>query len=309
MIKRMIRLVRRAAFIIGGLALVYLGTVVVLTLRERPAALPVRPLSGGADIPAPSPARSADQTCGAPTALTGAASANAQSRMTLAIAPFGVAETGWQFYEALIAREIGTGCAGDSDGFADRLRAWQAAHAMPATGQVDTATLNTMALGWLRRRPFVAAMRLGCPPSPDPAQLAVAGPGEAYGGKTILARPAALAAWRHLVAAARRDGTGGPPLFQIASAWRGPDEEAARCADDSCGTAAKAHCSAHRTGLAFDLVLDPALGSEGFSTAAANRLRLSETPTYRWLVAHADRYGFVNYPYEPWHWEWTGEKI
>ena len=30
-------------------------------------------------------------------------------------------------------------------------------------------------------------------------------------------------------------------------------------------------------------------------------------PAYRWLVANADRFGFVNYPFEPWHWEWTGE--
>jgi LAS superfamily LD-carboxypeptidase LdcB len=34
---------------------------------------------------------------------------------------------------------------------------------------------------------------------------------------------------------------------------------------------------------------------------------MTTTPTYQWLVAHAHRYGFVNYPFEPWHWEWTGE--
>ena len=25
------------------------------------------------------------------------------------------------------------------------------------------------------------------------------------------------------------------------------------------------------------------------------------------LVTRATRFGFVNYPFEPWHWEWTGE--
>jgi LAS superfamily LD-carboxypeptidase LdcB len=28
---------------------------------------------------------------------------------------------------------------------------------------------------------------------------------------------------------------------------------------------------------------------------------------YRWLVANADRFGFLPYAYEPWHWEWAGE--
>jgi hypothetical protein len=315
MFKRMIRLLRRVAWVIGGVALVYLGIVVVLTLRQTPGGNPpatvpqTRPLPAIVHPPAPPPPRITAQDCAAPRELVAAAGANAQSRMTLAIAPFGVAETGWQFYEPLIARAIGSGCAGDSDGFAGSLRAWQAAHALAATGQVDAPTLSAMALGWLRRRPFVAAMRNGCPPAPDPSRLAVAGSGEAFGGKVILARPAALAAYRRMVAAARRDGVAGAPVLQIASAWRGPDEEAARCADDSCGTAAKAHCSAHRTGLAFDFVLDAALGGQGFSTAPATRLALSRTRTYRWLVAHAGRFGFVNYPYEPWHWEWTGDTI
>ena len=38
------------------------------------------------------------------------------------------------------------------------------------------------------------------------------------------------------------------------------------------------------------------------------RLYMTKTPTYRWLVANAGRFGFVNYPFEPWHWEWTGER-
>ena len=33
----------------------------------------------------------------------------------------------------------------------------------------------------------------------------------------------------------------------------------------------------------------------------------TQTATYRWLVAYARRYGFVNYVFEPWHWEWIGE--
>jgi zinc D-Ala-D-Ala carboxypeptidase len=43
------------------------------------------------------------------------------------------------------------------------------------------------------------------------------------------------------------------------------------------------------------------------STADPNRLFMTRTATYRWLLANAHRFGFVNYPFEPWHWEWTGE--
>ena len=320
MFKRVIGLIRRVVIGIGVAALVYLAIVVVLNRRDTkpsapPPALPQNRPSAVAAQPIflPPQVHLATADCGALVDLgrdiASAAAANAQSRSRLAVAPFGVAETGWQVYEPLIARTIGTGCAGDSFGFAHELRAWQAAHGIAAAGQIDTATMSALAMGWLQRRPFVAAMRNGCPPSPDPSRLAVAGSGEAYGGKVIMARPAALAAYRGMVAAARRDGITAPPLLTIASAWRGPDEELARCADGSCGTAAKANCSAHRTGLAFDFVLGNGPGDALFSTSPANRLALSQTPAYRWLVANADRFGFVNYPYEPWHWEWTGESI
>ena len=42
------------------------------------------------------------------------------------------------------------------------------------------------------------------------------------------------------------------------------------------------------------------------STNAYNRLWQSRGPAYRWLVRNAHRYGFVNYIYEPWHWEYVG---
>jgi LAS superfamily LD-carboxypeptidase LdcB len=50
-------------------------------------------------------------------------------------------------------------------------------------------------------------------------------------------------------------------------------------------------------------------GGRPESTDDANRLFQSRTATYRWLVANAGRFGFVPYPFEPWHWEWTGEPI
>ena len=99
-----------------------------------------------------------------------------------------------------------------------------------------------------------------------------------------------------------------PRNLTIFSAYRSPDSDAARCArDGDCDGVARAVCSPHRTGLALDLYVGQAPGFGPDSTAAPNRLAQSRSPAYRWLVANAHRFGFVNYPFEPWHWEWVGE--
>jgi LAS superfamily LD-carboxypeptidase LdcB len=54
----------------------------------------------------------------------------------------------------------------------------------------------------------------------------------------------------------------------------------------------------------FDLGAAPGFAVD--SSADKNRLYMSQTPVYRWLVANAARYGFANYAFEPWHWEFTG---
>jgi len=114
-----------------------------------------------------------------------------------------------------------------------------------------------------------------------------------------------------MVAAARADlpaMAADKRLLTIFSGFRDPVEDAAKCArDGDCGTISKAHCSAHRTGLAMDVYLGAAPGFVPESSADANRLFQSRSAVYRWLVANASRFGFAPYPFEPWHWEWTGE--
>jgi hypothetical protein len=224
-------------------------------------------------------------------------------------APFGVIEAGWAIYAPLIAREIATTCAPDTAGFAKAFSLWQAAHSLAATGAVDAPAMSSLATLWQLRRPFVGAMKTGCPASPPAPSLAAAAPEEAFGGKTIQVRPAVLDAYRRMVAAARQETALPTPLLSIASAYRGPAEETARCADGGCINPFTAHCSAHRTGLALDLYLGGAPGFDAFSTAEQNRQFQSRSPAYAWLVRHADQYGFVPYPFEPWHWEWTGESV
>ena len=111
-----------------------------------------------------------------------------------------------------------------------------------------------------------------------------------------------------MVAAARRDLSTqalAPDRLSVFSGFRSPAYDADRCArEGNCDGVGRATCSAHRTGLAVDLMLGAAPGHEVDSSQDANRLWQTRTPAYRWLVDHGERYGFVNYAFEPWHWEW-----
>jgi LAS superfamily LD-carboxypeptidase LdcB len=147
-----------------------------------------------------------------------------------------------------------------------------------------------------------------CPAAP--ATVAETRPGESYAGKPVSLRPAALAAYRRMVAAAKAEAPeirADPSNLTIFSGFRDPVEETARCAAGGCDGVVRARCSAHRTGLAMDIYVGHAPGYRPDDSADPNRRFMSQTPTYRWLLKNAHRYGFVNYPFEPWHWEWTGE--
>lgn len=240
----------------------------------------------------------------------GAAEANAASLQTLAWAPFGRPETGWEIYAPLVQREIGTACPPHSEGFAAALAAWQGAHGLGQTGILDEPLFLAIKTDMQGRREFVRFTSFGqCPDTPD--LITAARIEEGYGGKQVWLRPKALAAYRRMVDAARAEV---PEIaadarnLTIFSGYRSPSADAARCqTEGNCDGIARARCSAHRTGLAVDLYVGQAPGYGPDSSADPNRLHLSRTPAYRWMLANAERFGFVNYPFEPWHWEWTGE--
>ncbi len=252
--------------------------------------------------------------CLAPASIASAseaAAANAASLTALAWAPFGRTETGWAVYAPKVAAETGTTCDAATPGFAAALAAWQGRHRLSATGVFDPPTFAAMKAKWQGARPFVHIDgKTACPP--PPATLATAAPAESYGGKTIRLRPGALAAYRALLAAAKRDPfiAGEPQSLTIFSGFRDPAADAARCTQEgNCNGVVRATCSAHRTGLALDLWLGHAPGFGPDSSADANRAAMTRSPQYRWLLANAAKFGFVNYVFEPWHWEWTGEPI
>lgn len=238
---------------------------------------------------------------------------NADGFHRLQWAPFGVAETGWDAYEPAIGQEIGTACGPATAGFAAALAVWQEAHGLPATGIVDPRTIEAMRIVWMLRRPFVRATRGGdCPPAERESSLATAAPKERHWGKPVKLRPGTLAAYRNLRAAALREVpevARNPTLLRLISGFRAPDSGPTGFESGGRGTPARASCSAHRTGLAVDLNLGSVDGADPTSSTDANRSYQAATPAHRWLVRNAGRFGFVAYPYEPWHWEWTGKAV
>ncbi|HXU99938.1 MAG TPA: D-alanyl-D-alanine carboxypeptidase family protein [Caulobacteraceae bacterium] len=236
---------------------------------------------------------------------------NGQSVRTLPITAFHRPETGWEIYAPHVAHEIGTACDAASPAFAHDLAVWQLSHGLAPSGIMDGVTFLAMKLVWDARRPFEAASLKGCPGPPDPDHLARVPPAQSYGGKVMYLRPRALAAYERMLAAARSESPAvqsDARLMTVFSAFRSPADDDARClAEGNCQGMVRASCSAHRTGLAIDLDLGTAPGETIGSADDVNRLFISRGQAYRWMVANAGRFGFVNYAFEPWHWEWTGE--
>ena len=274
--------------------------------QEAPAVAP--PTS----LPATSPgaARAAIGAGCSAHGWTASAKVNEDSVGGLTWSPFGRAETGWEIYVPLIQHEIGTTCAPSTEAFAAAFAAWEAEHGIRADGVMDEQAFLDMKNGVQFRRDFVRfTADRGCPDASD--VIAAARVEEGYSGKQIHLRPGALRAYRQMAAAARAEDpliAADPRNLTIFSGYRSPALDAERCKlEGNCNGVVRARCSAHRTGLALDMYVGQAPGYGPDSSADPNRLFMSRGPTYQWLVKNDRRYGFVNYPFEPWHWEWTGE--
>lgn len=311
----------RSSLIILGL-LAVIGVSVAL-IRYAPAPSPPAAQAPGqipAEIPGQIEARfeampalgpPSPPDCRGSDRFAAAAGDNSASLQTLAWSPLGMPETGWETYAPLIGREIASLCPPSSTAFAEALARWQARHGLVPDGRVAEPTFMAMYRIWHARRPFARIDPANCPAPPPAADMAQAAPAESYGGKEIQLRRDALIALRRMAAAARAEDpriAADPRLLTIVSGYRDPVADLARCAaDGACDNRRRTWCSAHRTGTAADLYVGEAPGLGPVSTAPESRLYLSRTATYRWLVANAARFGFVNYVYEPWHWEWAGD--
>jgi peptidoglycan hydrolase-like protein with peptidoglycan-binding domain len=116
-------------------------------------------------------------------------------------------------------------------------------------------------------------------------------------------------ALKALVCAARADGIRHPLLLPTGSrsGFRDPKMQKAaweralvkyKTEAEARKWVARPVFSPHQTGRAVDLYL-------GVPNDSANVAKLRRTPAYKWMVAHAQRFGFYPYAREPWHWEYN----
>ena len=265
-----------------------------------------------AALPAAAQQEWGDRVCYQTAAQWSAAAAqNAMTLQTLDWEPFG-RETGWEIYLPMTQQEIGSPCPADTPDFAAHLAAFQARYGLTADGVFGSATFQVLKGLWQERRPFVMARVRGeCPHYPERYDLAEFDRTEETARRAgRMAHAEVIAAYRRMVADARaalpeiRDD---PDMLTVFSTYRHPDIDGVRCEDQAnCDGLRRAACSAHRTGYALDIMVGQADGYGVDSTNAYNRLIQSRGHAYRWLVANAARYGFANYVYEPWHWEYVG---
>jgi len=247
----------------------------------------------------------------APPAFAGAASRNAQLRRSLSWPFGGRSQTGWDIYVPLITNTIGVEADADSPEFAAALSKWQRSNALQPTGVLENDTLQALIRFW-------QGQRLGRSSAPAEGSLLSASITEFFDqsrdpGLLQLERETYAAYKRMLAAAAKELGSSvrfsqtgelaeGEKFLRIVSAYRSPAYQAElRRKEPGAGRGALAKFSAHATGQALDIYV----GGEPVSTKDPNRLLQVQTPAYKWLVKNANKFGFYNYFYEPWHWEYV----
>ncbi len=283
------------------------------TVTPAPVAPTTAPPAAAAPGAAQTAAPAGPLICGG--AMLAAAQANAQSLNT---SPWmfsaGTDEKpegpGWALYVPAIMRTLGTACGPDSAGFAQALGDWQRQQGLSADGMMGRDTAAKLKESWQARRAHLTR------PACIELQKADAVPVPAdaiWDDSERRLQSDALNAYRQMFAAAK---AAHPEFFAqrglllVASAWRDPADDKASCTANPgpCnGTAKAVTCSAHWSGRAVDLNLGFIAGSDPTDSTYANRLHQSKSAAYAWMLDNAARFGFVNYYYEPWHWEWQGD--
>jgi LAS superfamily LD-carboxypeptidase LdcB len=282
--------------------------------KVRPPAAPPSSPAEAPPVAQTTPPPPVGPSCDAP-AFDAAAAANAASLTTSAwMFAEGTIEKpegpGWELYVPAIARTLATPCGPASAGFAHALSDWQAQHALPADGVMSRDTAAKLKEAWQAgrahlTRPCIELSRGAT--AQVPAELRFEPERER---RLQAATLQAYLAMRAAAQSALPDLAAAPDFLAVASAWRDPAEDKASCTANPgpCnGTAKAATCSAHWSGRAIDLNLGFLPDSDPTDSTYANRLHQSKGAAYAWMLDNAARFGFVNYYYEPWHWEWQGD--
>jgi LAS superfamily LD-carboxypeptidase LdcB len=187
--------------------------------------------------------------------------------------------------------------------FASAVATWQKRSGLSADGVLDEDALMRLVAQWqsnrLKNRTLATPDQLLTAPTTDfydPSRDA----------ELRQVERNTYAAYKQMIAAAYDDPSLklGPKdrYLKIVSSFRTPAyQDQLRQKSPNSGTAGLAVNSPHFTGRALDLYV----GGDPVDTKDSNRAIQVNTPAYRWLVRHAERFGFRPYFYEPWHWEYV----
>ncbi|NNF00881.1 MAG: DUF882 domain-containing protein [Pyrinomonadaceae bacterium] len=224
------------------------------------------------------------------------------------------AQRGWYLYVPLLQKTLNTESKPNTVEFAGSVMRWQKARGIFPNGVINSSTLYSFIKFWQSKRlkPIVLAredqlitapIREFYDPTRDSALLKVEK--ETYDSYRRMLKAAIDDPTLKL----RADESGrllpDEKFLTLVSTYRSPKYQASlRRKQPGASRAQIAFKSPHFTGRALDIYV----GGEPVTTLDFNRGVQVKTPVYRWLVKNAERFGFYNYFYEPWHWEYAPKK-
>ena len=256
--------------------------------------------------------KSESHTKDANVSFSEAASQNVSLKNDLSWTFGGKQQKGWYLYSLLIGKTVNTQKDASSNDFAGAIATWQKKSGLRASGVFDEESLMAMISQW-------QAKRLKDRSSAQPDQLVTVDSSEFYDPERLpelrSVERNTYQAYRRMLVAAIADPTlklahtkkgelvPAEKFFKIISAFRSREyQDKLRRESPNAGTAGLAVNSPHFTGKALDIYV----GGDPVDTRDSNRAIQVNTPVYKWLVQHAERFGFRPYFYEPWHWEYVG---
>jgi LAS superfamily LD-carboxypeptidase LdcB len=222
-------------------------------------------------------------------------------------------QKGWYLYVPLIQHTLETDAEPQTPEFAEKISEWQIKNNLIADGVLSRETLYSFVSYWQSRRtkPIILATEEQIITAPisnfyDPTRSV----------ELLKVEKETFAAYKKMIDAAKADerlnlkfdGNGNlseeEKVFKLISTYRSPEYQASlRKREPNAGRGQLAFVSPHFTGRALDIYV----GGEPVTTKDFNRAIQIRTPAYKWLVKNAERFGFIPYFYEPWHWEYVGK--
>ena len=304
-----------------GLFILLAGIFVLFGLRGESAVHPVQESSVKSEAivrlsstPKPAPEATSKEATSKIVGFESAALENIRTQVDLNWVFGGKSQRGWRIYAPLISRMLDVDEDARTANFALAVSRWQKEKGLAAHGILDNTTWFQMISDWqsgrIKDRTYPTEDQLVTIPVSEcydpsrPEELRKV-ERETYMAYKRLIQAAAQDASLGLTVTADGELAAGEKYLKVISAFRSREyQNNLRKQSPNSGRAGLAVNSPHFTGRALDIYV----GGEPVSTKDDNRAIQTETRAYRWLVKNAARFGFRPYFYEPWHWEYVGQK-